>query len=273
MHRPLVRYLFQHRAGPQRWLRRLVPQPVLISLAHFRMYVELDDWAVGARIAVKRSYEPYITRLMRPLLQPGMVMVDVGANIGYYSLLAAERVGPSGKVLAFEPGARSVMLLEQSARANKFSCIQTHQMAVADQNGELFFTMDDSNGGIHRGEVDASAERVRAVALDDYLSAEPRVDLVKVDVEGAEGLAVRGMAQLLRRHRPVLFCEFTPAALPVRSGITAEAYLDLLREIGYQLRPIPHTAEPPAQPQSNAQIMQAFADNRNDHIDLLGEFG
>src|SRR3990172_3951145 len=101
----LSSFVFLHRA----LLKRLIPvrRPMLVKLKEFRIYVRLDDWAVGARIAVKRSYETHVTAAMRPLLQPGMVVVDVGANIGYYTLLAAARVGPGGKVIAFEPGSEN----------------------------------------------------------------------------------------------------------------------------------------------------------------------
>jgi FkbM family methyltransferase len=200
-----------------------------------------------------------------------MVMVDVGANIGCYSLLAARHLGPTGKVLAFEPGAGNVDLLTRSAVVNRFANIEDHPLAVAEKSGQVSFSMDDSNGGINRGTIGESAEWVRAVTLDDFLPADLRVDLVKIDIEGSEGLAIQGMRALLRRDRPVLFTEFTPGALPRFSGLSGEEYLDLLRQPGYQLRVIRHDGTLPAAPQSNAEIMRTFAEMHIDHIDLVAQ--
>src|SRR5689334_16156257 len=105
----LVRYIYARRM----LLKRLLPtrRPVLLRLGGFKLYVRLDDWAVGARIAVRRRYEPYVTAALEPLLKPGAVLVDIGANIGYYTMLAAARVSPTGKVIAFEPSAENCELI------------------------------------------------------------------------------------------------------------------------------------------------------------------
>jgi len=81
----LVRFIYSRRS----LLKRFIPvhRPVLLNLRDFKIYVRLDDWAVGARIAVKRRYESHVTAVIRDLLRPGMVFVDIGANIGYYTLL------------------------------------------------------------------------------------------------------------------------------------------------------------------------------------------
>src|SRR5262249_59727142 len=91
------RFFYPHRAALQRFV--FIRRPILLTLPDFKIYVRLDDWAIGARIAVRRTHEPHVTRVMRALLQPGTVMVDIGANIGYYTLLAAARIGSTGKVI------------------------------------------------------------------------------------------------------------------------------------------------------------------------------
>src|SRR5256885_3164883 len=97
----IARFFYTHRAVLKRFV--FIRRPILLRLADFKIYVRLDDWAVGARIAVRRTHEPHVTRVMLPLLRPGTVIVDIGANIGYYTLLAASRIGSTGKVIAFEP--------------------------------------------------------------------------------------------------------------------------------------------------------------------------
>ncbi len=233
------------------------------------MYVRLDDWDVGARIAVKRTYEQHVTACMRPLLQPGQVFVDVGANIGYFTLLAAANVGPTGHVHAFEPGRKNCDLLQLSLAANGFDHVTLHPMAVADIDGTVGFSIGDSNGGIDRHNPTNRPFQVPAVRLDAFLQDQPRIDLVKMDVEGAEGLALAGMAQLLRRHQPVIFTEFSPLALQTVSGVSPEAYLDHLRDLGYVLHVIHRYRGQNPSPQTNAEILHDFAEYGSDHLDLV----
>lgn len=264
--------LSQFLLSQRSWLKRFifVRRPVLLNLRDFKLYVRLDDWAVGGRIAVKRRYEAHVTGFMRALLLPGMVVVDIGANIGYYSLLAASHIGDTGKVMAFEPGAENTALLTRSAQANGFDNVVVYPYAVSDANETVGFTMDDSNGQIKPGNPADWACQVQTVILDTFLAAEPRIDLIKMDIEGAEGRALRGMQQLIRRHQPIIFTEFTPTALPTTSAIAPEDYLNLLREPGYELFVLHRTSGRSAAPQSNAHIMAHFAGPEvPHHLDLL----
>jgi hypothetical protein len=97
MRTKLVQFVFRHRRVPKKIIAALFPVPILLTLDGFKLYVCLDDWAVGARIAVKRTYEPHVTAAITPYMRPGTVFVDVGANIGYYTMMAAARLGGGGK--------------------------------------------------------------------------------------------------------------------------------------------------------------------------------
>ena len=260
-----VRVAYDHR----RLFKWLIPtrRPVLVKLEGFSMYVRLDDWAVGARIAVKRRYEPHVVAVFRGLLEPGAVVVDVGANAGYYSLTAASSVGPSGQVYAFEPGAISCRLLERSAAANGFTNVKVFECAASDREGMVGFGMDDSNGRIsHDGVADL---QVRSVMLDRVLAERRRVRVIKIDVEGAEARVVRGATELIRRDRPSIVSEFCPYGLRLASSIEPGGYLGLLRSLGYELRVIPATGPLP-EPQSDARILeQVGGEGPEDHVDLL----
>lgn len=262
------RFLYAHRAMPRRVLTVLAPGPVLVDLGDFRMYVRLDDWLIGARIWLRRSYEKYVADVMRPLLKPGDVMLDLGANVGYFTLLGASRVGDRGHVLAFEPSAGNCALIEASARENGFKNIVLYQKAVGERAGTVGFEPEDSNGKILRGARNDKT-RVEMVALDECLSAQARVDLVKMDIEGAEALALAGMTRLLTRFHPVLFSEFHPAALAETSQIQPEAYLGALRALGYQLFVIDRERGLRAQPSSDTEIFKAYQDSPYEHIDLV----
>jgi FkbM family methyltransferase len=263
----IVRFAYSHRSV----LRRLVfiRRPILLKLTDFKIYVRLDDMAVGAGIAVRRGYEKHITRIMRPLLKPGVILVDIGANIGYYTLLAASRIGCDGKVIAFEPSSDNCALLRMSLQANDFDNVKLYPYAVADKEGVVGFEMSDSNGRISPGDALASYQ-VQAVTLDTCLKDEPHIDIIKMDIEGAEGRALRGMYQLIRRHRPIIFTEFSPHDLKVVSGIAPGVYLSQLRDLGYEIFVVHRSGGQSSTPQSNEQIMGHFARfGGTDHLDLM----
>jgi FkbM family methyltransferase len=211
---------------------------------------------------------------MRRLLKPDTVLVDIGANVGYYTMLAAAQVGPTGKVIALEPGLTNGKLMRMSIAANGFDNVVLHPYAAAHQNGTGRFWLDeDSNGHLLPAEAPAvpeTAETVPMVTLDSLLQDEPRIDIIKMDIEGSEGLALQGMRQLIQRHRPILFTEFSWEALPISSGISPEDYLDQLRVLGYTLLIIHRAGGLSPTPQSNAQIMQYRGKPGSlHHLDLL----
>ena len=107
----LAHFVYSHRSLIKHFI--LIRRPVLLKLADFKIYVRLDDMAVGAWIMAKHGYETHVTEVMCTFLKPGIVFVDIGANIGYYTLLAASRIGHEGKVIAFEPGNNNCTLLHK----------------------------------------------------------------------------------------------------------------------------------------------------------------
>jgi len=267
MQTKIVRFFYRYR-HLFRWMI-FIHRPVLLKLADFKIYVRLDDWAVGARIAVKRKYETHVTTYMRHLLKPGHVVVDIGANIGYYTLLAASQVGDTGKVIAFEPHDQNCTLINMSLQANKFTNVVVHPYAVLDKKGEIGFNIVEgsSNGVIDL--IKTSRYQVDAIQLDTFLKNEHRIDIVKLDIEGAEGLALKGMHKLIQQHQPIIFTEFSPHSLITRSGISAEEYLDRLHELGYQLFILHRKGGISSKPHSKEQIMKHFEAEVSEHLDLI----
>ena len=96
-----------------------------------------------------------------------------------------------------------------------------------------------------------------------------KIDLIKIDIEGAEGLALKGMLKLLEKHHPVIFTEFSPNALEDTSRITPEYYLNCLHGLGYKLHVLHKVNGPSQSSLSNREIMQCYAESKSDHIDLL----
>jgi FkbM family methyltransferase len=236
------------------------------------MIVRLDDWLIGARIAIRKTHEPHVTEILVPLLRPGMVFVDIGANIGYFTLLAATHVGENGKVIALEPSDSNCGLMKRSIELNGFSNVTVFPYAAANEERMVGFGMDESNGGIHL-DVPAKdcAAQVQAIRLDDLLDGEARIDVIKIDIEGAEWHALQGMKALVRRHQPLIFSEFSPTGLELVSRITPEKYLNGLRELGYRLYVIDRESRLKTRALENDEILKLYENCGYDHLDLMAE--
>ncbi|HEY0180347.1 MAG TPA: FkbM family methyltransferase [Dokdonella sp.] len=210
--------------------------PERTDRAGHALYAYASDVHVGAPVLAGREHDAHVQAVLRERLRPGDTMLDVGANVGVMTMLAARCVGPRGRVVAVEPIARNRVLLERAAQANGFGWVETVAAAASDRAGEIVLRTHPTTSNAARpaaaGErlLDASGAdaRVPAVALDDVLGALERLDLVKIDAEGMEPLVVRGLARTLERFRPVLVSEFHPWAIERAAG---EPPLDGVRRL------------------------------------------
>ena len=247
-------------------------RPILTALREFEIYSAPDDAAVG-RYVQADAYEPEVAASFRRILRPGMGLLDIGANIGYFTMLGAALVGPAGYVLAIEPNGRNVRLLEASRRVNGFAHVIVAQLAAAAETGVLVLHRSHSNGTTSAPGADIGAllgaETVGCARPDALLPAARRIDLIKVDVEGAEYLALSGCAEIIRRDRPTIISEFSPNLMPGISGISGPDYLAWLTGCGYALSVI--TPEGGAQPAGIEGVMAIQAERGIDHVDVLAE--
>jgi len=179
------------------------------------------------------------------LLHPGDVVYDLGANIGWYSLLAARHVGPTGQVIAFEPRITNAAYIAWNAATNRFANVSVVPAAVSDQDGwAMFLNKGPFESRLDKDDDDAQAQRrasrnqyirgktaVPVLALDTWIAETEQAPptLVKMDVEGAEIGALRGMTQTLRSAKPTLIIEPHGTQLAVA---------DLLDSLDYEHRPI-----------------------------------
>lgn len=247
----------------------------LADLPGFSIYAAADDAAVGRHVR-GNNYELDVTAVFRRLLGPGMGVVDIGANIGYFTMLSASLVGPTGHVLAIEPNPRNARMLEASRRVNDFGQVTLSQTAAGPQTGLLVLHRSHSNGTTS-APPDAlaallHAETVPCIRPDALVPATRRIDLIKVDVEGAEYLALLGCAGIIARDRPTIVSEFGPDQMEGISGIDGRGYLRWLTGLGYRLSGIEPDGSLLDFPTEEA-AMELYQRRATDHIDIVASMG
>jgi FkbM family methyltransferase len=165
------------------------------------------------------------------LVEPGAVFFDIGANVGFFTLLGARLVGPTGTVVAFEPHVENAERLRRNVELNSFSNVDVVARAVSDSSGARILDSRHSATAAlvpadETGTVEGLA-RVEASSLDDFLAQRPELepDLVKIDAEGHEVEIVRGMLQTLRLYSPLLVCEMHGRDRDFAAALETAGYL------------------------------------------------
>lgn len=184
-------------------------------LGSHKMLLRASDRGFSRHVMLDGYWESWLTIFCARTLQPGMVAFDVGANLGYYTLLFADAVGPSGKVVSIEPNPATFELLEESVRLNGFgNHVRLVQAAAADREAtlDLFVPLGEpKNATVAFGSGTRPAEArvpVPAIPIDQLSAGLARVDLLKIDVEGAEPAVLAGMSATIARFRPTIILEF-----------------------------------------------------------------
>ncbi len=240
------------------------------------MWVDTRDRVIATRLVGEGVWEPAETAAFRARAREGMCVFDVGANIGYYTLLAARAVGPSGAVYAFEPEPRNFELLARNVAENGFTNVRLFNAAVSSRPGSARLHLDDANFGAHAFEaasVRTSSGRsidVAAVTLDGFAGDArgfPAGVLVKVDVQGAEALVVAGGRGLLALPGVSLFLELWPVALE-RAGADPARLLADLEGLGFSFEDV-GVPEKDRRPLGPAEILEACRTRTQAWMNLL----
>jgi FkbM family methyltransferase len=206
------------------------------------------------------AYEVHLSAAFERYCTSGMTVIDVGANIGYYSLLASRLVGPSGRVIALEPNSENCRLLLSSLRLNDITNVELLPVAADTSTGWAYYaTHVGSNGGLIEGGelLSHPGTVVPTFRLDDLV--EGPVGFLKMDVEGAEGRVVRGATRIIERDRPIVTSELKDEMLQRVSGTTVAEYLGYFESLGYTaslLEKASETAKPYA---SVAELLADWA--------------
>jgi len=184
----------------------------------------VQDVHVSAAIAERGIWEPLETRFLQAVLRPGDVFIDVGANIGYFSLVASRLVTASGAVLAFEPEAANFALLEANCRRNGCANVRCYQAALGEENASGTLYLNERNRGDHSLYPETSgrvAQEINIVNGSRLIGeSHQRVNFIKIDTQGAECDVLRGLQELIAASASdlVMLIEFSPMHLKNAGG-------------------------------------------------------
>jgi FkbM family methyltransferase len=202
-----------------------------------------NDPVVSGALAF-RIYEKSETAFLKRTFFPGMVFLDIGANVGYYTALAGHAAGPAGRVLALEPDPESFTYLTQTIHANRLTNVTSFQLAASDQVGSAQLYISANNRGDNRlyaNELASDVVTVGTTTVDALLQQVGiAVDVIKMDVQGAEGQVLNGMKGMLAQSRPItLLTEFWPDGLR-KAKTEPQQFLSTIESLGlrmHELRP------------------------------------
>ena len=188
------------------------------------------------------NYEQETVLLFERRIRSGMRVVDIGAHVGFFTLLAAKLVGPTGEVYAFEAEPENYKILQSNINRNKYQNVTAENQAVSDNNGTAHFYLSGLDNGSHslhkvRRRMTRGAIKVRETTLDAFFKAQgwPVIDLIKIDVEGAENMVIKGMQQVLAlQPAPDLVIEFCPFLLE-EAGNKSGLLIRTLQSLDYSV--------------------------------------
>lgn len=228
--------------------RQVYPTPIVVrfgpaqvgtvDFGTFKLIVDADDASVSNRIVRQHDYEMHVRRFVESILRPGMTVLDVGANIGFHTMLFASIVGKEGRVLAFEPNSENCRLLLLSAAENDFPQVKLFPTALADTTGAIFLTSSTgSNGALLPNRRETLMNPNCTVVACDRLDrlVDEKIDFIKLDIEGAEYRALLGGIELIKKWRPMLCVEFSMEMTSRVSGIAGPDFLKWLKSFGYRV--------------------------------------
>ena len=201
---------------------------------HPRQFVSQNIFLFGV-------FEPQEAKWFYRTVKTGMTIIDVGANIGQYTLLAADRVKDSGKVISFEPAQENFEILQRNVHLNKFddrvkiiksavgSTIGTCEFVLTSDGGSNFISQNSSNGSMSKRVI------VPCLTLDSFISCQnfEKIDLIKIDAEGADFEVIKGARKMLEKYHPILFVEFAERVLK-KFETTPREMLNFLQQLGYE---------------------------------------
>jgi FkbM family methyltransferase len=198
-------------------------------LGRNKMFLSTRDLGLSCHLMLDGFWEMWLTLFFASILKPGMTVIDVGANMGYYTVLFGDMVGPGGRVEAIEPVPATAELLRKSVELNGLAPFtRVRQAAAAERGGERVYVhvpAGEPKNAHLVGEDWGGALPVETISIDALAQDMERLDLIKIDVEGSEEAVINGALEAFRRFSPKVLLEFN-----CRRYASPAAFLDLLEE-------------------------------------------
>lgn len=178
------------------------------------------------------------TELIRQFVKQDYVVIDIGANIGYFTTLFAKIVGENGKVYAFEPTNHYYSVLKENILVNNFTNIEIFRKGVSNKNHELEICIDDSSATLHQPIIQdiKSKEIITLTTLDEFVMNQgiKKIDFIKIDIDGHEPFVIDGAINTIKKDKPIIILEISHLHY-YKAGITAWDFYDKLLTLGYHI--------------------------------------
>ena len=234
----------------------------------YKMILDSKD---SLRLSINGVLEPCETALLNREIKQGDIVVDIGANIGYYTLLASRQVGSVGKVYAFEPDPTNFALLKKNVAINNCRNVVMVNKAVAERSVTMKLYLSDVNDGDHRAYASEETRKcisIECTSLDDFFKdSSEDIDFIKMDIQGFECKAMRGMQALLKRSKGMkLTAEFWPYGL-TRAGDSPQELFQLLEDGNFLLYEI-NEAKNRIEPADTNELLRSYPPDKQDYTNL-----
>lgn len=198
-----------------------------------KMHLDPND---SLRLSLK-EYAPFHKKLTYKEIKKGDTVIDLGANIGFWTLYFAQKVGEDGKVFAFEPEPTNLELLQKNVKENDFKNIVIEQKAVSHSNDKLklFLSYETTDHRIYDPGDNRNFIEIESIRLDDYFKSDEEIDFIKSNIQGADFSAIKGMPNLIQRSKKLkIMIEFYPELLRKFNADPGE-FLTTLQDFGFKL--------------------------------------
>lgn len=195
------------------------------------------DESVLRTIELNQIYEPHVYSILKEIIQPGDVCVDLGANIGVTAIYMSSLLGNSGVVYAFEPSGINFNYLKENIKQNNLTNVQPLELGVFDKKCDSKFSYVDGVAACSfistTGVAEGDSETVHCIRIDDWVKDANirKIDIVKLDVEGCEARAIKGGMEMFRKFKPDLVVEFNPTTITRFQGEDPRILFDLISSI------------------------------------------